>query len=159
MFTAIVTNAPRPILSEIAGPRSERKRNARHLSATWWRTSDGRFREKCDRWNRVRQGMSALSRALLRWTPRATDRLLLPVRVVSLWTLPKVKMSHHTARQTLELIDSHALQVWNKVSTVFPDFTHPNSTRYWTRQFRRFHDAVPFDGAWIVRPRYLFGAL
>ncbi|XP_065281573.2 lysosomal alpha-glucosidase-like isoform X1 [Dermacentor albipictus] len=40
-------------------------------------------------------------------------------------------------------------KVWNKVSTVFPDFTHPNSTRYWTRQFRRFHDTVPFDGAWI----------
>lgn len=40
-------------------------------------------------------------------------------------------------------------KVWNNVSTVFPDFTHPNSSRYWTRQFRRFHDAVPFDGAWI----------
>ncbi|KAL1432914.1 hypothetical protein MTO96_001909 [Rhipicephalus appendiculatus] len=40
-------------------------------------------------------------------------------------------------------------KVWNNVSTVFPDFTHPNSSRYWTRQFRRFHDVVPFDGAWI----------
>ncbi|XP_075742124.1 lysosomal alpha-glucosidase [Rhipicephalus microplus] len=40
-------------------------------------------------------------------------------------------------------------KVWNYVSTVFPDFTHPNSSRYWTRQFRRFHDVVPFDGAWI----------
>ncbi|KAH8041502.1 hypothetical protein HPB51_016947 [Rhipicephalus microplus] len=40
-------------------------------------------------------------------------------------------------------------KVWNYVSTVFPDFTHPNSSRYWTRQFRKFHDVVPFDGAWI----------
>ncbi|KAK8775771.1 hypothetical protein V5799_030885 [Amblyomma americanum] len=40
-------------------------------------------------------------------------------------------------------------KVWNKVSTVFPDFTHPNATDFWKKQFQRFHATVPFDGAWI----------
>ena len=40
-------------------------------------------------------------------------------------------------------------KVWNTVSTVWPDFTHPNATEYWTNQLRYFHDQVAFDGAWI----------
>lgn len=41
-------------------------------------------------------------------------------------------------------------KVWNPVSTAFPDFTHPNSTAYWTKQLREYHDKVPFDAIWIV---------
>uniref|UniRef100_A0A0P5XVY9 Lysosomal alpha-glucosidase protein n=1 Tax=Daphnia magna TaxID=35525 RepID=A0A0P5XVY9_9CRUS len=40
-------------------------------------------------------------------------------------------------------------KVWNTVSTVWPDFTHPNATEYWTNQLKAFHDEVSFDGAWI----------
>lgn len=40
-------------------------------------------------------------------------------------------------------------KVWNDKSSVFPDFSHPNATSYWIKQFARFHDTVPFDGAWI----------
>ncbi len=34
-------------------------------------------------------------------------------------------------------------------ATVFPDFTHPNSTKWWTECARRFHQLIPFDGLWI----------
>lgn len=40
-------------------------------------------------------------------------------------------------------------KVWNAVSSVFPDFSHPEAAVYWTKQFRRFHHQVGFDGAWI----------
>lgn len=40
-------------------------------------------------------------------------------------------------------------KVWNTASTVWPDFTHPNATEYWTRQLDSFHQQVEFDGAWI----------
>ncbi|XP_075544667.1 lysosomal alpha-glucosidase-like [Dermacentor variabilis] len=40
-------------------------------------------------------------------------------------------------------------KVWNDKSSVFPDFSHPNATAYWMKQFARFHNEVPFDGAWI----------
>ncbi|XP_075544496.1 lysosomal alpha-glucosidase-like isoform X1 [Dermacentor variabilis] len=40
-------------------------------------------------------------------------------------------------------------KVWNENSSVFPDFSHPLAGAYWTKQFRRFHDVIPFDGAWI----------
>lgn len=33
--------------------------------------------------------------------------------------------------------------------TVWPDFSHPNATAYWTNQLQKFHDTVPFDGLWI----------
>ena len=33
-------------------------------------------------------------------------------------------------------------KVWNTVSTVWPDFTHPNATEYWTNQLRAFHNEV-----------------
>ena len=41
-------------------------------------------------------------------------------------------------------------KVWNAVSTVWPDFSHPNVTHYWMTQFDQFHDSVEIDGAWIV---------
>lgn len=40
-------------------------------------------------------------------------------------------------------------KVWNRKSTVWPDFTHPNATKYWTSQFAQYHKIIPFDGAWI----------
>ncbi|OQR75050.1 lysosomal alpha-glucosidase-like [Tropilaelaps mercedesae] len=40
-------------------------------------------------------------------------------------------------------------KVWNLKSSVFPDFTHPNATAYWTEMFQNFYKEVPFDGAWI----------
>ncbi|XP_003741230.1 lysosomal alpha-glucosidase [Galendromus occidentalis] len=40
-------------------------------------------------------------------------------------------------------------RVWNLGTSVFPDFTHPNATIYWTELFRDFHKRVAYDGAWI----------
>ncbi|KAJ8319311.1 hypothetical protein KUTeg_004402 [Tegillarca granosa] len=34
-------------------------------------------------------------------------------------------------------------------NTVFPDFTHPSSQKYWTSLVTDFHNKVPFDGMWI----------
>lgn len=33
--------------------------------------------------------------------------------------------------------------------TVFPDFTHPNATKWWTDCAAKFHQSIPFDGIWI----------
>ncbi|KAK3891879.1 hypothetical protein Pcinc_004239 [Petrolisthes cinctipes] len=40
-------------------------------------------------------------------------------------------------------------KVWNTESTTWPDFTHPLAAYYWGRQMLRFHNQIPFDGAWI----------
>ncbi|CAK1550934.1 unnamed protein product [Leptosia nina] len=40
-------------------------------------------------------------------------------------------------------------KVWNRISTVWPDFTHPNTTAYWKEMMADFHRKVNFDGAWI----------
>ncbi|CAN7939685.1 unnamed protein product, partial [Ixodes hexagonus] len=40
-------------------------------------------------------------------------------------------------------------KVWNDKTSVFPDFSHPRSYEYWSSQLKRFHDMVPYDGAWI----------
>lgn len=40
-------------------------------------------------------------------------------------------------------------KVWNRASTVWPDFTHPNTVDYWTRLLNGLHKQIPFDGAWI----------
>ncbi|XP_030765567.1 lysosomal alpha-glucosidase-like [Sitophilus oryzae] len=40
-------------------------------------------------------------------------------------------------------------KVWNRESTVWPDFTDPNTVDYWTLMLKNFHDEVAFDGAWI----------
>jgi lysosomal alpha-glucosidase len=34
-------------------------------------------------------------------------------------------------------------------STVFPDFTNPNTTKWWTDLAMKFHDQVKYDGIWI----------
>lgn len=39
-------------------------------------------------------------------------------------------------------------QVWPG-ETVWPDFTNPNATMYWTMQLKEFYKQVPIDGAWI----------
>ena len=33
-------------------------------------------------------------------------------------------------------------RVWNPVSTVWPDFTHPKAQQYWTEMFRQFREKV-----------------
>ncbi|KAK6627284.1 hypothetical protein RUM44_009761 [Polyplax serrata] len=40
-------------------------------------------------------------------------------------------------------------KVWNPNSTVFPDFTNPKVDKYWTKQIRKLHELIPFDGLWI----------
>ncbi|KAH9517561.1 hypothetical protein DERF_008227 [Dermatophagoides farinae] len=40
-------------------------------------------------------------------------------------------------------------KVWNRKSTVWPDFFHPNATLYWTRMLSQYHKTISFDGAWI----------
>ncbi|XP_047112686.1 lysosomal alpha-glucosidase-like [Schistocerca piceifrons] len=40
-------------------------------------------------------------------------------------------------------------KVWNRVSTVWPDFTNPMTTTYWLKQLQNMHDLFPYDGAWI----------
>ncbi|XP_018325921.1 lysosomal alpha-glucosidase isoform X3 [Agrilus planipennis] len=40
-------------------------------------------------------------------------------------------------------------KVWNSGSTVWPDFTLPNTTDYWVLMLRNMHQLFPFDGAWI----------
>ncbi|XP_069701371.1 lysosomal alpha-glucosidase-like [Periplaneta americana] len=40
-------------------------------------------------------------------------------------------------------------KVWNPVSTVWPDFTHPRTVDYWLKQLKRLHKEFQFDGAWI----------
>ncbi|KAL3284606.1 hypothetical protein HHI36_018760 [Cryptolaemus montrouzieri] len=40
-------------------------------------------------------------------------------------------------------------KVWNTGSTVWPDFTHPNTVDYWTLMLKDFHNEVAIDGAWI----------
>ncbi|KAL0872207.1 hypothetical protein ABMA27_004610 [Loxostege sticticalis] len=40
-------------------------------------------------------------------------------------------------------------KVWNRESTVFPDFTHPNATQFWVDMMKGYHNKVKYDGAWI----------
>ncbi|GIX98447.1 lysosomal alpha-glucosidase [Caerostris extrusa] len=40
-------------------------------------------------------------------------------------------------------------KVWNVNSTVFPDFSNPNTSSYWAKQFTDFHSKLQFDGAWL----------
>ncbi|GBP33029.1 Lysosomal alpha-glucosidase [Eumeta japonica] len=40
-------------------------------------------------------------------------------------------------------------KVWNKGSTVWPDFTHPSSMSYWVEMLSEMHHLLPYDGAWI----------
>ncbi|RWS13457.1 lysosomal alpha-glucosidase-like protein, partial [Dinothrombium tinctorium] len=41
-------------------------------------------------------------------------------------------------------------KVWNKSGkTVFPDFTNPNATEYWTKQAQNLYKQLEYDGLWI----------
>ncbi|XP_023943478.1 sorting nexin-14 [Bicyclus anynana] len=40
-------------------------------------------------------------------------------------------------------------KVWNPVSTVWPDFTHPKAFDYWRDMMMDFHEKVKYDGVWI----------
>ncbi|GIY52234.1 hypothetical protein CDAR_606791 [Caerostris darwini] len=40
-------------------------------------------------------------------------------------------------------------KVWTDGGTVFPDFSHPNATSYWTKQLTSFYEKVKIDGLWI----------
>ena len=40
-------------------------------------------------------------------------------------------------------------QVWTGKAQVFPDFTHPNASAYWTKEIADFRAIVPTDGLWI----------
>lgn len=35
-------------------------------------------------------------------------------------------------------------------ATVFPDFTNPETVKWWIAMATMFHATVPFDGIWIV---------
>lgn len=41
-------------------------------------------------------------------------------------------------------------KVWNTVSTVWPDFSHPNATEYWTHQLGNFHQQVSSRFYWSI---------
>lgn len=45
-------------------------------------------------------------------------------------------------------------KVWNRVSTVWPDFTHPNVTKYWYDMMQNMYDQFNYDGAWIVSIKF-----
>ena len=40
-------------------------------------------------------------------------------------------------------------RVWTDGKTVWPDFTHESTEKYWYTMFKDYHDQVAFDGAWI----------
>ncbi|KAF5269885.1 hypothetical protein FQR65_LT05683 [Abscondita terminalis] len=40
-------------------------------------------------------------------------------------------------------------KVWNRATTVWPDFTHPRTVDYWITMMISMHKQFPFDGAWI----------
>uniref|UniRef100_A0ABL0DKX3 P-type domain-containing protein n=1 Tax=Rhodnius prolixus TaxID=13249 RepID=A0ABL0DKX3_RHOPR len=40
-------------------------------------------------------------------------------------------------------------KVWNKNSTVFPDFTNPKIVPYWIEMLKSFHKVLSFDGLWL----------
>lgn len=41
-------------------------------------------------------------------------------------------------------------KVWNLVSTVWPDFTNPQTMVYYANMMGDMHDNFAYDGAWIV---------
>lgn len=40
-------------------------------------------------------------------------------------------------------------KVWNKNSSYFVDFTNPQAAYWWSNEFKRYHDQLDFDGAWL----------
>lgn len=41
-------------------------------------------------------------------------------------------------------------KVWNYVSTVWPDFTNPQTVNYYANMLSNMHGSFAYDGAWIV---------
>lgn len=41
-------------------------------------------------------------------------------------------------------------KVWNRVSTVWPDFSNPKTRGYYRNMMKNMHDSFAYDGAWIV---------
>ncbi len=42
-------------------------------------------------------------------------------------------------------------KVWPAVNaSVYPDFTDPDATPWWTRLCDNFHDEIAYDALWIV---------
>ncbi|KAF8774096.1 Lysosomal alpha-glucosidase like protein [Argiope bruennichi] len=39
--------------------------------------------------------------------------------------------------------------VWTNGETVFPDFSHPKTDAYWSKQLAKFHNIIEYDGLWI----------
>lgn len=40
-------------------------------------------------------------------------------------------------------------KVWNDKTSIFPDFTHPNATKWWAKQLWRYTDEIHIDGTWL----------
>ncbi|GBL98291.1 Lysosomal alpha-glucosidase [Araneus ventricosus] len=40
-------------------------------------------------------------------------------------------------------------KVWTSGGTVFPDFSHPKTNAYWSKQLAKFYNIVKYDGLWI----------
>lgn len=38
--------------------------------------------------------------------------------------------------------------VWSD-KTVFPDFNHPNASKFWGDSLKTMHDNTPYDGIWL----------
>lgn len=53
-----------------------------------------------------------------------------------------VKMNVFVKSSTNPNAEPFVGKVWNRISTVWPDFTHPNVTEYWTKQLQAFHNQV-----------------
>ena len=47
-------------------------------------------------------------------------------------------------------------KVWTAVTNVWPDFTHPNATEYWTKQLQSYHSQVHGQNVFsIFKTRFL----
>lgn len=38
---------------------------------------------------------------------------------------------------------------WTGPATVWPDFSHRNALKYWSKTIRKFHNRIGFDGLWV----------
>jgi lysosomal alpha-glucosidase len=40
-------------------------------------------------------------------------------------------------------------RVWNEGYSIYPDYTNPNTSVWWKKNLKIFHDKIPYDGLWI----------